>query len=179
MEGIVMAGQLFFVAAMPRSGTAWTSQLLSLCPNAYCLHEGEAQFRDDLAGHLRSQKEFYAGDSAPTACLERFDHIEAKRVCIMRPMGEVIPSTLKALHGLVTQKHLWDHLKILQEWCVKHSPLLVEFNDLFTLEGSREIWEYLLPGEYFPEHKVSALIRVRVEQVIPDRETILKSALQQ
>lgn len=172
-----MANRIFFVAGMPRSGTAWTSIMLSLCPAAYCLHEGERHHRDGLLDHLRGREEFFAGDSAPTACSPKFDYIQARRVCIMRPLEEVIPATDKALHGLVSEDAIRSHLRELQAWAVRHSTLLVEFKDLFTLEGSRKVWNHVLPGEYFPEDKVAALIRVRVEQIIPDRETILKLTL--
>lgn len=171
-----MSQQLFFVSGMPRSGTAWVSALINICPAAYCLHEGEAQYREGLVRHLQCRDEFYAGDSAPTALAAKFDGLSARRVAILRPLDEVQAATKIALHGLVSEDAVNSHYRDLQTWISRHSPLLIAFDELFTLAGAAKVWEHLLPREYFPEDKIAILIRNRVTQVIPDRETILREA---
>lgn len=171
-----MSQQLFFVSGMPRSGTAWVSALINLCPAAYCLHEGEAQYRDGLIRHLQCRDEFYAGDSAPLALAAKFDHLTARRVAILRPLDEVQAAAKIALHGLVSKDQINYHYRDLMTWIARHDPLRIAFDELFTLAGAAKVWEHLLPREYFPEDKIAILIRNRVTQVIPDKETILREA---
>ncbi len=173
-----MSQQLFFIAGMPRSGTAWTSQLVNLCPAAYCLHEGEMQYRDGLVRHLQCRDEFYAGDSAPLNVAAKFDHLPGRRVAILRPLEDVMNASAEAFYGLVTEDNIHGHYRDLMTWISKHKPLVVEFKDLFTLAGAAKVWEHLLPREYFPEDKIAILIRNRVTQVMPDREEIIKLSQQ-
>ena len=159
--------RLFFIGGLPRSGTAWTSALISLCPNAFCLHEGEALYRQKLVSALMNRSEKFVGDSAPLAISERFDEYTASRVAIIRNKDQVKESSRIAFYGRVSEQAIDNHHLRLMRWISIHNPLVVQFEDLFTVEGASAVWHHVLGKEYFPINKVAALCRTRVEQIIP------------
>lgn len=167
----------FVITGLPRSGTAWCSALISLCPNAFCLHEGEIQYRGNaLTEYLDERPERFVGDSAPLSKDGRFDHWAVRKVALVRPVDDVIKAVKKAFHGLMTEDAVRGDMDLLQNWINENSPVVILFKDLFTIDTSKLLWDYLLPGEQFPEDKVAALCRTRVEQVIPPKRTILRDA---
>lgn len=170
--------RLFFISGLPRSGTAWASALISLCPNAFCLHEGEAIHRWNLVRNLVRRSELFVGDSAPLAKAERFDVWTAGRVAIVRDLPDVKRASRKAFHGLISNDALDRDARRLDAWISLHSPLVIQFNDLFTIAGAGQVWNHLLPGQHFPEGKVAALTRTRVQQIIPSKSEIINLAQQ-
>lgn len=166
--------KLFFISGLPRSGTAWASTLINLCPNAICLHEGEAIYRDGLVSKMQSRPELFSGDSAPNAKERRFDNVPATRVAIVRDFDEVITASRMAFHGLVSDDAIAADAERFGNWVATHNPLVISFKDLFTVAGAFAVWQHILGGQKFPVDKVAALTRTRVEQIIPSRSEILQ-----
>ena len=163
--------RLFFITGMMRSGTAWASALISLCPNAFCYHEGGAQLKNGLVEGLRSRPEKFAGDSSPgwREFTREVDAVEAPRVAIIRSFDEVMPAIRKAFHGMVPNDWIHQDCERLNTWVSRHDPLVIPFRKLFTISGARQVWDHVLPGEDFPRDKVECLIRTRVEQILPEK----------
>lgn len=167
--------RIFFISGMMRSGTAWASALISLCPNAFCYHEGEAIYREGLVDALRARPEKFAGDSSP-GWRKRTDmdrELVASRVAILRDMDDVVPAVRRAFHGLVPTDWVHQDLERLTKWIALHDPLVIPFKTLFTVAGAHRLWNYLLPDEAFPKDKVECLIRTKVEQLLPDKQAMI------
>lgn len=122
----------FIISALPRSGTAWCSELLASCEGVFCWHEA-IQHGDTFTDYRQalSIPNFdFVGDSTTHAGPE-FDDLSARRVWIDREENDCFDSYREVLgemadsyrDRIINQGLTWKH---------KHQPEIIKFEYLFN-----------------------------------------------
>ncbi len=158
--------RIFRVSALPRSGTAWASTMFNLSPGVLCSHEmiadpGIPDVEDELAARL---KDFtHVGDCCSTYTDPRRDGLVGNKAWIDRPESECRIATELSLRTSICDP-VWQGLLDQRDiWIEENDPFIIHFDDLFTLEGARKLWQYCV-GPGFPEEKVKTLLGLRVQK---------------
>lgn len=159
--------ELFLIGALPRSGSCWISTVLNLSSQSRCLHEGPAYYADPIKEVMEARVR-YSGDCGSHVMIGRYKYLPARRVFILRSKDQVKRST-KAFFERCNGESLYkdELIDSLYEqaltWIREFGPLVVPYNELFTLEAVEKIWKHCLPGCEFPEAKVKQLLSVNIQ----------------
>lgn len=165
--------ELFLITGLPRSGTAFMSQLCNLSDRVICLHEGVVDYEEPFK-YLSDRSEYYAGDSSSFGILPKFDSVDCKRVLIERDYSDVIKS-YSSYTGIdidEISKLIKELESIKVDFKSKFFPFVVRYEELFDIETLRKIWTFLFPDLYFPEKKVENLTRIRCNRKPPSQAEI-------
>jgi len=142
----------FFIAALPRSGTAWVSNFLTT-GDSICLHDGIKYITDGYANTLQATGRRFCGDSGShiqmiyKELLEAFP--DAKFAAIVRSPSDVIDSLkdmLMPIDGLEESRN-----QLFEMITSNEDILVVRFEDLFNDESkARELWEHCIGVGFDP-----------------------------
>lgn len=129
--------QRFIIGGLPRSGTAWIANYISLHEGVFCWHEA-IQYGDRFTSYSeaidqpRAWGNRMVGD-ATTAILPAYDEVEARRVFIVRNPDECAKSYLNCM-GDEALKGWSDVLANALNWLETHHPERIPFSDIFSPE---------------------------------------------
>ena len=154
----------FFIAGLPRSGTAWVSNFLTT-GDSICLHDGIKYISDGYAAaQIASGKRFF-GDSGShiqmiyKTLLEAFP--DAKFAMIVRSPSDVIESL--NIMGLPTDGLNESRKMLMQMFRDIDDILVINFKDLFTNESkAKALWEHCI-GEGFDPIRWRLLAKLNVQ----------------
>lgn len=176
---------IFFIAGLPRSRTAWLANFLTY-GNSFCYHEGLIYCKTlrDLKSLLIGNKAEIVGNSDSGLCLigkelkEMFP--EAKMVVIARDKYHVRASLDKNFPGLYQQGWLDRMLEGIDEIQDHFKPLIMRYDTLKNRGMCKMIWDYCIPDQEFDFARWKMLDKLNVS-VIPERsiEEAKKCQLQQ
>lgn len=120
----------FFVCALPRSGTAWTSMLFNMVEDTFCWHE-VIQHGDRFNSMEEAMSLAPIVGDCTTYTGEEFDPMEGRRAFIVRDSRECERSYVKAMGSMAAQS--WPFILMnSQRWIAKHKPLMVYYSNLFS-----------------------------------------------
>lgn len=166
-----IAHRPFFVTGFPRSGTAWTANLLTN-NGALCVHEiGQFGVGADIW--------LYSGENRGTSDPSIFltgtlvqDNRDAPLVWIRRDRGEAEASFVKyvaKLGALLTPERIheiFDRIELEAAGALvgRKNVIVVDFKDLFTVESAERIWRHCLPKLPFDKTRAKILCGMNVQQ---------------
>jgi hypothetical protein len=139
----------FIIGGLPRSGTAWIANFLSLHDGVFCWHEAIqygkrfGTYTEAIDSPLRSGA-VVVGDST-TGIMENFDAVQAKRFFIVRNPDACKQSYRKCLGKVVDRE--WDSIyRNALRWMNLHNPVKILFDDIFSknMDMARRACRYLL-----------------------------------
>jgi len=150
---------IFQVAALPRSGTAWITAVLNLCPDIMCIHEPV-----DLQVPVPLNSYAHSGQSGSHLILPYCAAMEADlRIFIKRDSVECYESMDAAMDQIIG---ISDYRKYLVEPSHEYeafADLVVDFDELFKEETVRYIWEAISKME-FDSDKVRPMMNMNVQR---------------
>jgi hypothetical protein len=162
----------FFVTGLPRSRTAWLSNLFTT-GGLVCLHEGLRHGVGKLVAQIKAGEVHGNSDSSiPLHWEPLFEFFpKARWVIVERDPEEALASHVAFLEagGLkvnpVRLRHA--HREVLRQtermlWAVPH--LVVPFSGLSDIETVRRVWEHCLPDRTFDAQRATWLQRLNVQQ---------------
>lgn len=156
------------VTGLPRSGTAFISQLLALHPDCISYHEMAAYGTDWRSTISHSPYRFVA-DCNTYGYMPEYSVTPDRTVWLSVNPEQSRQSAAKAIGREIT-KEWYDNLtQIAQNWLDSHAPLFINSGEMFTLSGCNQIWDYCfgrpghLPDRPFPTTKVQQLIKLNVQ----------------
>lgn len=175
----------YFIASLPRSGTAWLANLLTF-GDSLCLHEALANCDsvDWLKAILNSFEIKRVGDADPNLGLVAHEVFEAfpksKFVIVCRSLGECLDAELVALEkeGLgycdpSDMRRLLERASNGLEWLFKNLPrdrrMFVLYEDLYREATASAIWRFCGLQEPFPTQRFQLLRYLRVTQMMLKR----------
>lgn len=164
------ATNLVLIGSMPRSGSAWLANALSLHPDALFLHEGIVKCVNPIQW-LELSEYSIVGDIGTHCMFPNLDRVKAKRVYLSRNKNEVILSAQKFLDlDEGTVEDAVDEIEALADkWCHRFEPYLINYTELFTKEGLTKLWDFIFnePPEW---DKLSQAISLNIQAQKPSQE---------
>lgn len=145
----------FMVIALPRSGTAWTANLLTT-DDSICLHESFLQFTIDQLDDLHMPHKLGISETAGAFFPEEINKHPAKKLVITRPIHEINSSTQK-----LDMPELTEHAQSLLD---DIDGYRIEYRNLFDYKEMRKAFEFLLDKKLDPMRH-ALLCGMRVENI--------------
>jgi hypothetical protein len=153
--------KLITVTGLPRSGTAFVSMLLQLHPECMSYHELAAYDRDWVSTILDNEADIVADCSTygfmPEARMPSYkrvmidsDAVQSKRSAEIACRKDISLDDIIALQVLLYQ------------WQDRYKPFVIDRNQVFTVEGCCDIWEYCFNGSA-PVEKIQQLVKLNVQ----------------
>jgi hypothetical protein len=151
---------MFVVYALPRSRTAWLSVFLTY-GIVVCHHESASFMRkiEDLPALLTRPNTGTVETSASYGhALVRHYAPKAKIVVVKRDVDQVVNSTLKLSQGLAVydeeklRRNMQYGARTLNAIAAEPGVLSLQYEDLATESGARQIFEHCLPYEFDRGH---------------------------
>ncbi len=127
----------FIIGGLPRSGTAWIANFLSMQKNMFCWHEA-IQYGEVFETYgeaidyplFCSPSPEFCGDST-TAILPVFDEVEAQRFFIVRNPNECKDDYIRCLGDAARDN--WDGIMAnAKTWIDTHKPVRLLCSDIFS-----------------------------------------------
>lgn len=155
---------LITVTGLPRSGTAFVSQLLQLHPHCLAYHE-LAAYRKDWREALKEYKweADFVADCNTYGYLKEYDVIPDKRVYIQSSPSQSHQSSEIACKKKIDPQLMINLARIGEIWSQENDCLVIDRKKVFTLEGCRDIWMYCF-DQFFPDYKVKELVKLNIQQ---------------
>ena len=139
--------------------------MFNLHSDIICSHEMIATDCADpereILSRLRDYE--YVGDCCSSYVDPNRAGCPGKKVWIDRPEKECRKGIERALKSQLTDEIWGIILRQAQCWVRENDPFIIGFEELFTLEGARRLWQYCVDCE-FPEKKVEHLLGLRVQK---------------
>jgi hypothetical protein len=158
------------ITALPRSGTAFIATMMNLAPNCLTFHEAFVDgpnWRQRIADASKSYDvvcDVGTYQYLPKATLLDStkvyirNHPERSRLRSQAAFGYKIPSSaMESLH------------KAAEKWAFEFCPLVIDGEELFTMDALKMLWEHCNPSAPFPSAKVFALLQMNVQRANPKR----------
>jgi len=149
----------FQITGLPRSGTAWITSVLNLCPSVICVHE-------EVDKNVPLPKETYSsvGESGSHLLLPDFRNKKVDfRLFIYREPTDSYNSLCRATNTEIPMDWWNDFLTPLATEFFNKSDMVIEFESLFTLDTVKKIWNKVT-DETFEEDKISLLLRMNLQR---------------
>lgn len=149
----------FQIAGLPRSGTAWITAVLNLCPSVICVHEA-------IDKNVPVPKNEYSsvGESGSHLLLPDFVNKKVDfRLFIYRDYSDSYDSLCKATDTDIPIDWWNEFLTPLAREFFNKSDMVIEFESLFTIEGIKKIWSKVTKDP-FEEDKISLMLGMNVQR---------------
>lgn len=163
-------GKLIQVVGTPRSGTAFLSVMLSLCPNCIGYHELAASgpnWKFTIKQALQNWQ--YVADCTTYGFLPKAVVKDSIKLYIPQ---DVEQSRLKCAEafGYEPDAHNFHALdKMAKNWAREWNPLTIPAEELFTFGNMLKIWKHCFQGhEPFPGQKVEQLLKQQIQRMNPE-----------
>lgn len=150
----------FEITGLPRSGTAWLANTLSLVPEIMCYHEADALNFDWELDEVSQRYDYVGNSSCNTAFTLRWD--APVKFYIFRPWEDCKRSLGNA--GIGT-KGFENIAKVVHDYARENSEKLIKINfeDLFQVETIELILREIgFTGE-IPTEKIKQACRMNVQ----------------
>lgn len=135
--------ELIQICGLPRSGTGFTSVLLSLHPNCIAYHELLAKkddYKKQISDSLKRYK--YVADCSTYGFMPAHTYKNSKKVLIHRSIEECLESSIRVFNYNVDITYYQKARKIIDKWIEQNDVLIIPFKDLFKTDILRKIWFY-------------------------------------
>lgn len=177
-----MQPNLYFIAAMPRSRTAWLSNLLTSGPSV-CVHDAAVDGADveSLTRMMQSIESVYVGLADTGICFywkQLFErHPDVPVVVIERDYESILQSWIRytepypALWGTEAQlklKHSYGLFQEMKKNLKGRNFMSANFEDLNNINVCQDIWEFCVPQSVFDVRRCVALQKLNVQAKFDD-----------
>lgn len=154
---------LITITALPRSGTAFLSMLLSLHPDCLAYHE-LAAYRRDWREVLKDSEldADYIVDCNTYGFLKQYDVIPNKKVYIVNSPASAHFASEKACRKKIDPQLMINLARLGEDWSKEGNCLVLEKKEVFTLEGCRKVWLHCF-DDIFPDLKVKELVKLNIQ----------------
>jgi len=158
------------VTALPRSGTAFITTMLNLCPHCEAVHElitTDRNWRNTVQIMAdRPETGFVFADVGTYQFLPKASIGTSRKVYIRQ---DHVAARAKARAAFKFDPGPLDWLATsADEWAIHCIALVIPFEQLFEMQTLMKIWDWCLPGNPFPESKVRTLLSMNVQRMNPD-----------
>lgn len=158
--------QLITVTGLPRSGTAFVSNLLQMHPDCVAFHELASYSRDWRNVILDNEADIVA-DCSTYGFIDAAQMPSTHRIFIDSNPRQSQKSSEVACRKKVD----YDLIKGLQymayEWVERWNPMIIRREDVFTVHGCARIWQYCFGEEYIPYEKIQQIVKLNVQHKDP------------
>lgn len=160
----------FIVAATPRSGSTWLSNLLTTSYNV-CYHD-MMQWYTPMQLHTLPSKHDSFGTVETGALLhvDWFNEQRCKRIVLVRDFDEVNESLDRLGIGALPKDVLGNAYDL-------QCDMRIAYRDLFNEQAMRTLYEFVLDDE-FDEYRYRVLTQMRVnphfDRTTPDVDTFVR-----
>lgn len=163
-----MSERHFFIAATPRSRTAWLATFLDSYAVS-CQHEGLARVKtmDDFQVRLEEAPQPVSGECGTLgpilypALVRRFP--QARWALVHRAVAEVASdfAALKVPHPQLAAADCERRFQIMRE-AMPNAPV-AEYHDLGRESVIRDLWDYATWGEPFPADRYARMCELQIQ----------------
>ncbi len=161
----------FQIIGLPRSGTAFLSALLNLCPDCVCFHELPATERDWKGVIARAREHWpVVGESGTYGWTPKAIIPESRKVYVRRDWRQS-RSRFAAAARWAPSEPIYEALaESVENWAKEHGALQVDFAAPFPRETLARIWAHCLgPDRLFPEEKAALQAAMNVQRASPEK----------
>lgn len=149
---------IFQIGALPRSGTAWISSVLNLCPDTICLHEPIDRNVPVPEGSYENW-----GQTGSHLLMPSIADMEADiRIYIKRDVVAVYDSLDKVVGGVDPKVFKGTVVGAAEDY-ESDCDVVFDFESLFTEETVREIWG-MVTNSAFPKDKVLTMLNMNIQR---------------
>ena len=171
---------LIQISGLPRSGTAFMSVFMSLCPTCIGVHElgvSSDDWREELHELLTEHR--FVADCSTYAHIKKLRIQNGKRVFIVQdPETSRIKSEKAFKYTIPEGSFNWLYDSGL-EWVNETHGMVIQLSDLFCVETLERVWKYAFEDEsVFPTRKVTELIAMNIQRNKPDEVFSMKAGQQ-
>lgn len=153
------------VTGLPRSGTAFVSMLLQLHPECMSYHELAAYDRDWKNTILNSEADIVA-DCSTYGFMPEASLPSKKRVMIDSDVVQSKRSAEIACRKAVSLDDMIALQILLYQWQDLYRPFVIDRNQVFTVRGCCDIWEFCF-DQAAPVEKIEQLVKLNVQHKDP------------
>jgi hypothetical protein len=151
---------LITVSALPRSGTAFVSMLLSLHPDCVGYHE-LAAYDSDWRNTIRKNK--ITADCNTYGYLPDYDAEPDKRIYIINTITDSHRSAEMACRKVISHELMLRLEDAGTTWAVFNDCYVIDRSQVFTESGSEGMWRYCFPDTPPPMEKIRQLIKLNIQ----------------
>jgi hypothetical protein len=165
-----MKGTIIQITGLPRFGSAFMSVIFSLRPDSIGLHE-EATLDPDWMKTIDGLRRQYAwvADCCTYGCFGKATQPEGPKVYVFHDPTESATECQERFGYHVDPEMFKEVLKIGHAWAIEQRALMVNRNDLFTLDSQRAIWKHCYgEDDSFPLEKVKRLLTLNIQRHKPE-----------
>jgi hypothetical protein len=154
------------VTGLARSGTAFLSTLLNLHPRAFSFHDIISDVDDWKGALAQAQEQFeFVGDCGTYQYLPGAVIEGSRKVFIDRDPESSRQAAEVAFGYDIPQKDYSKAVEASRVWIETHQPLVVPFNDVWTVKGLNRIWSYCFQADSFPKAKAEQLLKMLIQRI--------------
>jgi hypothetical protein len=156
---------LITVTGLPRSGTGFVSMLLQLHPDCLSYHELAAYDRNWRSTLLDNEADIVA-DCSTYGFMPEARMPSNKRVMIDSDAVQSKRSAEVACRKVVMLDDIIALQILLYQWQDRYKPFVIDRNQVFTIRGCCDIWEYCFDMEA-PIEKIEQFVKFNVQHKDP------------
>lgn len=156
---------VFQVTGLARSGTGFISTFLNLHREAVVFHDIISDVEDwrGALSQAKTENEF-VGDCGtyqylPVAVIE-----DSRKVFIDRNPESSRQAAERAFGYRIPKENYAKAVDASKAWVAKYQPLVVPFNDLWTVDGLRKIWDHCYHWSAFPREKAVQFLKMNIQR---------------
>jgi len=163
----------FLITGLPRSRTAWLANFLTY-GGAFCFHEA-IRFCKSIEDFRRVTKlpQYKVIGDSDCGALPFVPEIKAlfpdlRLLVVRRDAKDAYMDARINLGFRVNENLVEANRRMMENVIDKHSPKVVEFDDLDMEDTCREVWDYCVPGVAFDPIRWRMLDGLRME-ILPEK----------
>ena len=155
------------IVGMPRSGTAFASQVLSLHPDCIAYHE-LASYDKGWREVLTNSEFDFVVDSNTYGFLNDAKLDCAVLVYLDRNATDSFWSSVRATGNELTVQQFINVRKMMEQWALDSGAFIMSEGEIFTLSGMEKLWKVAF-GDHveFPMQKAVELLKLNVQHHKP------------
>lgn len=150
----------FMVIALPRSGTAWVSNLLTT-DTTLCIHDATAQYTLPDLDNFQTKKILGVADTGLALLPDWVNAHPARKIVIVRDHDEINQSLINAGMPTLNPEHSTKLMNIKADH--------IQFKDLFNPSYAASVYEYLTQ-QPFDSERFNLLTKLNVQTTAGNEE---------
>ena len=161
---------IFQVTGLARSGTGFVSTFLNLQPRSIVFHDiisDVEHWKESL--HFAEQHNDFVGDCGTYQYLPGAVIEDSKKVFLERDPESSRTSAEQAFGYCIPKENYAKAVDAAREWVRKYQPVVVPYNQVWTVEGLRKIWEHVYPWSVFPWEKAELFLKMQIQRKDADK----------
>lgn len=155
------------IVGMPRSGTAFASQVLSLHPDCIAYHE-LASYNKEWREILTNSEFDFVVDSNTYGFLTQAKLDCAVLVYLDRGAVDSCEASIRATGHELSVMQFVNVRRMMEQWALQNNAYIMSEGEIFTLNGMEKLWKVAF-GDHveFPIQKAVELLKLNVQHHKP------------